>query len=175
MKDNIYICHISDLHFGIYENKAYSQVDPTFTLPYSFIEFISGLPKNKKPHFLIISGDLTSISEEEEYEQFLQFIEDFIGDGCFSKCNKYSEKDRIIIIPGNHDTVRKLKSGKEFGNDKLESFKNKIVSEGFNTPFGTIMKFASLKKKKKGVKRDILAQYPVLSTTTLNTILFFQL
>lgn len=119
MENRINICHISDLHFGIFENKSFSRTDLTFSLPYSLIGFFSQLDENEKPHFLIISGDLTSISEEDEYKQFFQFMKVFIEEKCFAKCkyDRYTEKDRTIIVPGNHDVVRKLKSGKEFGSD----------------------------------------------------------
>ena len=111
MTNKINICHISDLHFGVYENKSFCTEDESFSLAYSLIEFISNqFDENQKPHFLIISGDLTSVSDKDEYSQFLQFMDHFIEEDCFAKCcfKKYKAIDRTIIVPGNHDTVRKV-------------------------------------------------------------------
>lgn len=156
MGNKINICHLSDLHFGIYENKSFSTEDESFSLTNSLIEFISTkFSESEKPHFLIISGDLTSISAKAEYDQFLQFIDTFIEEDCFAKCyfDKYSEKDRIIIVPGNHDTVRKLRNGKKFGSDRLNSFRKNISEKVFNTPFGNKKKYCfktnSVKTKTK--------------------------
>lgn len=156
MGNRINICHISDLHFGIYENKSFNPEDENFSLTNSLIEFISTkFNENEKPHFLIISGDLTSISDKVEYNQFSQFMESFIEEECFAKCyfDKYSEKDRTIVVPGNHDTVRKLKEGEKFGSDKLNSFRNNVVKKEFNTPFGNKKKYCfeinSVKTKTK--------------------------
>lgn len=139
MEKKFNICHISDLHFGLFENKSYESVDDSFRVINSFIEFLStDFYEEEKPHFLLISGDITSISDDSEYSDFIQFIEDFLSENCLSRClfNKYSEKDRIIITPGNHDTIRQLKDSSKFGSDKLNSFKNNIADKDFNTPLG---------------------------------------
>jgi len=118
MHSKINICHLSDLHFGTYENKSFPAVDDSFSLTDSLIEFIStNFREEKKPHFLLISGDLTSISDKSEYREFLEFVDSFIDEKCFAKCyfDKYSEKDRTIVVPGNHDTVRKLKTKGKYG------------------------------------------------------------
>ena len=130
MKKKFNVCHFSNLHFGLYENNSYKLVDNSFRVIDSFIEFLStDFDEKEKPHFLLISGGITSISKNSEYSDFLQFIEDFLSENCLSKClfGKYSEKDKIIIIPGNHDTVRQLKDSGKFGSDKLESLKRNIV------------------------------------------------
>jgi len=139
MKKKFNICHISDLHLGLYENNSYKSIDDSFRVLDSFIEFLStNFNETEKPHFLLISGDITSISKDSEYSGFLQFIEDFLSENCLSKClfDKYSARDRIIITPGNHDTVRQLKDTGKFGSDKLESFKRNIADKNFNTPLG---------------------------------------
>ena len=81
----------------------------------------------------------------------MDFIEDFISEKCLSKCiyNKYSEKDRIIIIPGNHDVVRELRSGDKFGGDKLKSFKRNIAAKKYNTPLGSKKKYCYTEKEKQ--------------------------
>jgi len=139
MRNKINICHISDLHFGIFENKSFKTIDEDFHLADSLIDFISThFKEDEKPHFLLISGDLTSISKKSEYKDFLSFIDNFIEEGCFARCyfKKYSEKDRIIIVPGNHDVVRELDIKGKYGGDKIETFKKNIAEKGFNTPYG---------------------------------------
>jgi len=139
MRNKINICHISDLHFGIFENKSFKTIDENFHLADSLIDFISThFEEDEKPHFLLISGDLTSVSEKSEYKDFQSFIDNFIEEGCFARCyfNKYSEKDRIIIVPGNHDSVRELHRKGKYGSDQLKSFRKNITEKAFNTPFG---------------------------------------
>ena len=43
--NKINICHISDLHFGIFENKTFSKDGITFNLPDSFINFLERFKK----------------------------------------------------------------------------------------------------------------------------------
>ena len=154
MDNKINICHISDIHFGKFENKSLSKGGATISLIDSFTDFVFKLKEDEKPHFLIISGDLTSISSEDEYKQFIDFINRFIRKKCFAKCkfDQYCELDRTIVIPGNHDVVRKLQSGKKFGSDRLESFKNYIANKGFNTPLGVDKAFCYTEKEKQGGK-----------------------
>ncbi|UCC39694.1 MAG: metallophosphoesterase [Candidatus Aminicenantes bacterium] len=160
--EKINICHISDLHFGIFENKSFSQDGAPFSLPSSFINFISQLNADEKPHFLIISGDLTSISEKGEYREFLEFMDAFIEAGCFAECcfKKYTKKDRTIIIPGNHDVVREYKSGKEFGSDRLQSFKKNIAEKGYNTPLGRRKNYCYTEKEKQREKKRYACPIP---------------
>ena len=86
MMEKISICHISDLHFGLFENKSYHEIDHDFRIVNSFIEFITtDFREEEKPHFLLISGDITSISDDTEYKEFLDFIDDIISEKCLGR------------------------------------------------------------------------------------------
>ncbi|MCD4779698.1 MAG: metallophosphoesterase [Candidatus Omnitrophica bacterium] len=125
------ICHISDLHFGKlfcvkkkYNEYLYNPIN-------GLIDFLESREESMKPDFLIISGDLTSMASSEEFDDFLNLIQLFEKGNCLKKSEKYPPKMRILIVPGNHD----LKWSRS-GNDKLNTFKNKVVKGGLNTPFG---------------------------------------
>lgn len=158
IKNNkINICHLSDIHFGIYENNSFKELDENFSITDSLIEFITiGLKQDEKPHFLVISGDLTSESNDDEYEDFLIFLDNFIKEECFAKCyfDKYSEIGRTIIIPGNHDVIRELKTEEKYGSDKLKSFKRNITNKEYNTPYGNNKDFCfEIFSKEEGTEK----------------------
>ena len=151
MDNTINICHISDLHFGLYYNRINNSCSDKYSLTDSFINYISDLKDKEKPHFVIISGDITSLANKDEFKDFNNFISSLVEQNCISECifNKYSRKDRIIVVPGNHDVVRKLKIKGKYGRDKgMEKFKEHVTKKGVNTPFGNRNKYCFEVNKK---------------------------
>lgn len=121
--NGIYICQISDIHFGIHH--AYSKeifggqeyVGPTQNLG-SFLR-----NKDKIPDYYLFCGDIAS-SKTEDFDYFKKFAENLPTKGR----NIY---DCMLVVPGNHDNLwEKNKT------DKLRNFKEKIADKGFRTPFG---------------------------------------
>ena len=92
MDNTINICHISDLHFGLYYNRINNSCSDKYSLTDSFINYISDLKDKEKPHFVIISGDITSLANKDEFKDFNNFISSLVEQNCISECifNKYS-------------------------------------------------------------------------------------
>jgi len=83
-----YILHLSDLHIGsIGEARKY------------LTQLKADLIKNlniTKLDYLVISGDITNISIQEEYDAALDLVCGLIKNFCLNR-------DNVIIVPGNHD------------------------------------------------------------------------
>lgn len=102
------ILHISDIHFSKKEDvkKWLLQlyVDLKNNLNVSIIDY------------LIISGDITNIASNEEFEYALLFIQELIKEFML-------QREKIIIVPGNHDydrdTTKAAMDAEKIINDKL--------------------------------------------------------
>lgn len=104
--DNIVILHISDLHFGIENDKS----EKTKYVRIRQREIIDSLintlcddktvPKNWKPDVIVISGDIAWSGQDSEYqlykESFVKPLTTALG----------ISDDYIITCPGNHDIIR---------------------------------------------------------------------
>jgi Predicted phosphohydrolases len=87
--------HISDLHFC--SQKAY---DETIVLKELFKDIEKCIQENSlQPDFIIISGDISFGSKPDEYVLAKNFLDNLLK---VSKVNK----DRLYIVPGNHDVDR---------------------------------------------------------------------
>lgn len=138
-KDGIIrIFHLSDIHFGKfnYFPRNKKSGNRPFGTPDGLVNLLVTSEEDKKPHFMVISGDLTSVGSSHDYIEFLEFINKIINNNCLREVNSsdYLPKDRIIIVPGNHDVART-----KIGNDKLSAFNRYIVKNGFNTPFSRMI------------------------------------
>ncbi|MBN1971817.1 MAG: metallophosphoesterase [Candidatus Delongbacteria bacterium] len=96
------ILHISDLHIdNMYDDDGNIHKESWINSKPEYINvFIKNLKKilsdeKLNPLALVISGDLSNVSEEEEYKRVSDFLRRFI-DISF-------QKDNFLIIPGNHD------------------------------------------------------------------------
>lgn len=102
----ITILHLSDIQFGL--NHRFGRLglpppdDKFDTLLARLGKDLQMLEttKNLKPDLLVLSGDLTEWGKKTEFDDLLQFIE-----GLIKLLNL--NRDRVIIIPGNHDVNRK--------------------------------------------------------------------
>ena len=127
--NKIIICHISDLHFGrlhFYDDEKFCEntvIGTTRDLNNFFSYRVSetvGLPD-----FYILTGDIAS-DRVEDFNYFQNFLDNLPVKGG-------KIKDRLLIVPGNHDTF-----WTDMSNDRLESFKEVIVNNlGCRTPFGS--------------------------------------
>lgn len=136
MKNNI-IIHISDLHitdssgrFGqVYENTYLRAGDNKNDLLYSFTDSIITKIKEYScdKRFLIITGDITNIAEEAEFDTAIIVLSKIIKDLNI-------QKENILLIPGDHDIHRdsiknalrnhqsKDINGYEFNEEKFKNF-----------------------------------------------------
>ncbi len=120
----IVICHISDLHLGFLEVARNSRNQSATDM---FVKFLEGLPKEEKPHFLVISGDIVSVGDQTQYPRFGRMIQEIEKKGLLKESDCYDIADRIIIVPGNHEIDEKREN-------VLESFNSHMESLKLNTP-----------------------------------------
>ena len=105
-KDSMVILHISDLHFGIADEKNLSVryiAGRQEEMIDSLINTISGIAEQDpqwKPDIIAVSGDIAWTGKPEEYDLY---INKFVVPIC-KVLN--IERDRIITCPGNHDIIR---------------------------------------------------------------------
>ena len=84
----IHILHLADLHFG---KSAFARVCRT-QLETDLIQEL-GI---KRLEYLVISGDITNSSTEEEYDAAFAMV-----DGLVKRFGL--DSSRVVIVPGNHD------------------------------------------------------------------------
>jgi 3',5'-cyclic AMP phosphodiesterase CpdA len=112
----IVVLQISDIHFG----KFHCTDKNKESLSESFLTLLARLDDNLKPHFIIINGDLTSMSLDSEFKKAIEFIGKLKKIGLRKNETTYSLSQRILLVPGNHDTrwLSKLKT------DNLSRFRS---------------------------------------------------
>jgi len=116
------IWQLSDLHFGAMNIMGFNPRQLADTL----IAATSSTPEFE-PRFIIISGDLTSKSSEDELKDLLEFCK-YLSDEFWDEYRP----QRFLVVPGNHDTTW-LDEGKA---DKLFNFNEYISKRGkVVTPF----------------------------------------
>jgi len=106
---NPILIHISDLHIsdhtGNFNNKnesSFLSSDITCQKNISFIDkFISTIKNDfvENEKFLLITGDISNIAEKNEFEAAASYISKITNELSISK-------DKIIIVPGDHDVHR---------------------------------------------------------------------
>lgn len=117
-KKDIVLLHLSDIHFGKYH--AFPRRQDLSKLLDSALDDL-GTIVGRQPNLVIISGDLTSEANDDDFDSSIQFIKHL------------SDKlrlglDRFVIVPGNHDLARyEVNIGRRF--DKYIEFLNNIATE----------------------------------------------
>ncbi len=92
--DEITWLHLSDLHFRKTPDYDYA------VLTNSLLQDITQQAhKGLRPDFIVITGDLTLSGRSEEYEIAAQFLDKLLEATGISK-------ERLFIVPGNHDIDR---------------------------------------------------------------------
>ncbi|MGK7871764.1 MAG: metallophosphoesterase [Xenococcaceae cyanobacterium] len=93
-KSQMYILHLSDLHFGNTQDAKnwHSQLADDLR------QLLSQLQQGQPPRLdvLIISGDVANKSEPSEYEAAELFVNRLLPDFGL-------RQNQIVIVPGNHD------------------------------------------------------------------------
>jgi calcineurin-like phosphoesterase family protein len=92
--------HLSDFHFG---KEVFQQELVSGKIIDHIKEQIS---EGNKPDFIFITGDIANAGKKEEYELFVKIILDPIIETMGRDF-----KDRIFVVPGNHDLNRKTNKG----------------------------------------------------------------
>ncbi|MBV4429692.1 metallophosphoesterase family protein [Clostridium tyrobutyricum] len=97
------ILHLSDIHLGTKEDaqKYRMQLNTDLLLALNV----------KQIDFLVLSGDISNQSTKEQYDAAVEFIE-----GIITKFNV--DRDKIIIVPGNHDLSWKVSKKSIVSSDK---------------------------------------------------------
>jgi len=97
LRNSSYVLHLSDLHFSRGKH-AFSLTTSSIErkLATLIVDQLRSEYKDKPPATVVISGDLTWLGLQEEFDYAVDFIKDlksFYGLG----------PDEFIIVPGNHD------------------------------------------------------------------------
>lgn len=127
------LLHITDLHFGSLHNK-YVDTKPggegySPYLEISPAEAIKIASAHAKPDLLILGGDyVTGKDVQKDYHKTVTVIDDIVKESvsCFQQSGLINPRDRVVVIPGNHDVVRGAK-------DPLAKFKRAFGS--YLTPY----------------------------------------
>lgn len=89
------ILHLSDLHFG--NSNRYQSAEAYQTFLRRTIESLDSFKeRGVEPNIIVITGDLTEHGLEDEFKLAETFLEGLIK-------HKEIPKERIVIVPGNHD------------------------------------------------------------------------
>ena len=97
------ILHLSDLQFGRHHRYPKDK-DPYQTLYSKLSEDLDRLAEEHglRPNALVVTGDIAESSMPDEYQEARDFLDKLRG-----KLNNLA-KDRIVLVPGNHDINRDL-------------------------------------------------------------------
>jgi 3',5'-cyclic AMP phosphodiesterase CpdA len=79
------IAHISDLHYGNHDERVESALR-------------ADLRREPKPDFIVVTGDLSQLQREPQFEQAKAFLRAVV-----SELSDADHAVRVIVIPGNHD------------------------------------------------------------------------
>lgn len=133
-KDNeVIILHLSDLHrtpgHEVTNNNLWKELRRDINTEFKKTNSILGrneprLPEDGKIDLIIVSGDITQKATEAEYDEaanFLSLLVDNLLDG---------EKNRLILVPGNHDVDWSYSKGAYEEVQKLTP-ENTSVQENF--------------------------------------------
>jgi len=97
--DSNLILHLSDIHFALGSNRkkhVWRTEKEANDQGRTLVEAIDAALKGKRIGLLLITGDLTFIGSEEEFNEALASIRLLLGIFNLSA-------DQVVIIPGNHD------------------------------------------------------------------------
>ncbi len=111
--------HLSDLHFQVTEE---STLDRNVVLR-CLLEDLIGLKKSHdlSPDVILISGDIAHSGAKEEYKMAERFFDKLLKVTGLSK-------DRLLIVPGNHDIDRSLIS--QVSKTAISSLDSRAMMEG---------------------------------------------
>jgi 3',5'-cyclic AMP phosphodiesterase CpdA len=117
------VWHISDAHFG----KFYKLKETPRELAFLVAQLARDYP-DLLPDVILISGDVSSIASQLEFEQFRSFCRDISAALWKQAC-----PERILVVPGNHDVTWES-DGRA---DRLSRFSQNFRDDSVCvTPFG---------------------------------------
>lgn len=133
-KDRCVLLHISDPQFGG-NASGLSCNDKN--------RIVSFLEKNKiEPDLLFITGDIADKGKKSEFEQAKVWIEDLVKKlWCTNEDLSNKQRDRIIIVPGNHDYDLSINASEfyefKFASSSIDTFERKSdIEKYFNQEIG---------------------------------------
>lgn len=94
------ILYLSDIHFG---REFFAQKDckKRTVIEDQLIETIATLPRNMKPDYIVVTGDIAWTGSEREYEKAFSWFSRLLATTGLGG-------DRITFCAGNHDVNRKV-------------------------------------------------------------------
>lgn len=116
------VCHVSDVHCGCFHRPVVIRgVAKAFSCLDSFVSWMRNqLTQDRLIDLLIVSGDLTSVASDAEFDRCTQLLEEIERLGIVRGTSFW---ERVIIVPGNHDVQRTPAGG-----DNLAAFRGFIDS-----------------------------------------------
>ena len=123
------IIHISDLHFGgQHDPRKFAGVDQQFSRVDYFTAFLrENVQAGSEFDLIVISGDVTSVSAEDEYEEFVHFLEEIERVGAI-RGGRFWE--RVVLVPGNHEVSRLPGGGRGDYLDHFRKFVETLHGQG---------------------------------------------
>lgn len=125
------ILHLSDLHFGPgtkedVDWKTFIALADREKRKDRLLQFLHNLPVI--PAYVIVSGDLTIAGREEGFKDFISLVDELIADGHLPEAN------RILIVPGNHDVMRRFNENYASVEQRWKFFRE-YISKRFASPW----------------------------------------
>lgn len=108
------IHHVSDLHFGAKSGMRVDAKDQTQTgqrlakgagqgpVVDDYYDWLRSLPESKRPHLLIVSGDIAEQARESEYELATAWLKK-VAAVLAPHAGLCPGDPRVLLVPGNHD------------------------------------------------------------------------
>lgn len=108
------IHHVSDLHFGAKSAMRVDAKDKTQTgqrlaegagqgpVVDDYVDWLSSLPQAKRPHLLVVSGDIAEWAQDSEYALAVPWLEK-VADLLAPHADLSPSDPRVLVVPGNHD------------------------------------------------------------------------
>src|SRR6185369_2012509 len=95
------LLHLSDIHFN--EDDVNTAMDPNFHLRHTLLEDVRKMRAKLgvSPDIIVVSGDIAYHGSSPEFSFAANWFEEL----CQAA---HATLDRIFVVPGNHDVVRKI-------------------------------------------------------------------
>jgi predicted phosphodiesterase len=149
------IIHVSDLHFGDehafrFGNASTPIGGPAIELAHAIVDDVNRLPISGRIGVLIVSGDLTTKARWDP-----EFMDRVVGAMDVLREGLNVPKDRVLIVPGNHDFPRATpdaqlepakvaqRSAVRYEHeDKFRIFLNQWLDRNVSLPLSRCVRFA---------------------------------
>jgi 3',5'-cyclic AMP phosphodiesterase CpdA len=159
-KEKMRIAHLSDLHFSkislrpsqFFSKRWLGNLNLIFSRKREFVterlSSLVGLFQDLKVDYVLVTGDLTTTSLEEEFAQALAFFKELNGVGI-----------EVFCLPGNHDHYTK------------KAYKKKLFYSYFSSNFSSSSTWCDLQERGLAIKQLMEGWWLIVLDTALATSL----